>query len=610
MNAEARTRRERARLGDVERTLIRIRWFGVAFGLFQTWQAIGSAGLPGNFVSASFATMGLLAFGNLVVGALTRRASEPSSLRRIGHGAFALDVVVVFANVWLSSYDRNATTWTLAYILPLEGAIRYQMRGAAVSIAAFSVSEFAREFQRLALFDDLTFEISSVTYRAGLMAIIGLVAGTMARGMERQRVAAEARADELGRMARSETAARTEIQAFHDVVLAGIGSGTIEQTLSDIATAMGHAFGWEAFAIGLVDDATGDVKLMGSYGFPRRVIDQVMPAGQGIVGRAIATGRPQLIPDTRDDPDYVEWNSLVRSEMTAPISFEGKVIGAVDVEDREPARFSVEDVALLERLAIQIGLVVSNARLLSAQRAMVARLQELDTMKSDFVAVTSHELRTPLTAVQGFIRTLRRPDVKLSPAEMAEFLAIVDRQTERLSRLVEELLLTARIDAGTIDLRMDSVDAAEVLEETLAELGEGRDRVQLAIDPALPRIVTDAQRLGQIARNLIENALKFSPEDRPVRVTLVRDGSSLQLEVADRGSGIPENELGQVFDRFHQVGGSLRRRGQGLGLGLYIVRNLVEAMNGSIDVRSIIDEGTTFTVLMPLVQAGRRSSSA
>ena len=193
---------------------------------------------------------------------------------------------------------------------------------------------------------------------------------------------------------------------------------------------------------------------------------------------------------------------------------------------------------------------------------------------------------------------------------MEEFLAIVDRQVERLSRLVEELLLTARIDAGAIDLLMDSVDVAEVLEETLVELGDGRARVQLAVDPSLPRIATDAQRLGQIARNLIENALKFSADEEPVRVTVVREGAVLLVEVADRGPGIPEDQLPQIFERFHQVGGSLRRRGHGLGLGLYIVRNLVDALNGTVRVRSTLGEGTTFSVRIPLVPAAARSSSA
>lgn len=600
---------EATRLRDVERSLIWIRWFGTAFGVFQVWQLSGPD-TPSNLVPISFQTVAALGIGNLLIMQLMRRARTLTQLRRIGYFAFALDIVVVFSNIWLGSYDRLSTSWTLAYAIPLEGAIRYQMPGAAISIAVFSLSELARDFYRTSLFDDLGFEAASFTYRVGLFAIIALIAGVMARNLQRERSAAESRADEVERIARRESAARAEVQAFHEVVLAGIGGESLDDTLKAVSEAMGRAFGWEAFAVGLIDEATGDVKMVGSYGFPPSVIDHVMPAGLGVVGRAIATGETQLICDTRLDADYVEWNRHVRSEMTAPIRFEGKIIGVVDVEAREESGFSQDDLARLERLTGQIGLVISSARLLAQERAMVERLQELDQMKSDFVAVTSHELRTPLTAVQGFVRTLRRPDVRLAQGEMQEFLGIVDRQVERLSRLVEELLLTARIDAGTIDLRMDSVDVSEVLEETLVELGDGRGRVQLATDPSLPRIATDSQRLGQVARNLIENALKFSDDDQPVRVTIVPDGSRLLIEVADRGAGIPPDELPHVFDRFHQVGGSMKRHRQGLGLGLYIVRNLVEALNGSVEVASTVGEGSTFTVAIPLVPAVAQSSTA
>lgn len=594
----------------VERSLILVRWFGVLFGAFQISQTHGPPETPAYFFPGGYASIAALAIGNILITRLAGRSGDVSSLRRIGYAAFSLDMAVILANIWLDSYVPGSTSWTLGFVLPLEGAIRYQMVGAAASIGAFAASEVAREAYLLSLFEDHAVEISGVTYRVGLLAIIAFVAGLMARNLERERHAAESRADELERMALREAAARNEIQAFHDVVLAGIGTGTLSATLAEVASVMGRAFGWEAFAIGVIDEADGSVKLKGSYGFAPSIIDQTMPAGKGIVGRAIATGETQLLCDTSTDPDYVEWNPLVRSEMTTPIRFEGKIIGVVDVEAREESHFTDEDVARLERLADQIGLVISNARLLAAERAMVERLQQLDTMKSDFVAVTSHELRTPLTAAQGFIRTLRRPDIQLKPGEMEEFLAIVDRQVERLSRLVEELLLTARIDAGAIDLRMDSVDISEVLEETLKDLGDGRVRVQLAIDPSLPRVVTDAQRLGQIARNLIENAIKFSPDDQPVRVTAIRNGMTLELEVVDQGAGIPDGELVQIFDRFHQVGGSLRRRGQGLGLGLYIVRNLVDALNGAIQVRSTPGEGTTFSVSLPLVPAAARSSTA
>jgi signal transduction histidine kinase len=432
----------------LERGLARVRWFAVAFGLFQVSQlGSGVPRPPHGVIGISYATIGLLAIGNVVIWRLTSRRLDARTLWLIGLGAFILDAAVILANVWLGSYDRYGAGWVLAYVLPLEAAIRYELRGAWVAIGVFTMSEGLREAYRLTLFPDLGFATSSVTFRAGIFAIIAFVAGIMARSLHREREEAERRAEENARLADS------------------------------------------------------------------------------------------------------------------------------------------------------------NARLLAQERATVERLRELDTMKSDFVAVTSHELRTPLTAVHGFIKTLRRPDISFSSRDVQDLLAIVERQTERLTRLVEDLLVSARIEAGTIDLHMTTVDVAATLREALADLEAGRERVQLAVDPGMPAIVTDGVRLGQIARNLIENALKFSDDPAPVRVTALAEGGSLLLEVSDRGAGIPPDELPHVFERFHQIGDPLQRSTRGLGLGLYIVRNLVDALNGSVEARSTVGDGTTFTVRVPLVVA-------
>lgn len=594
----------------LETGLVRVRWFAVAFGFFQVWQLGGTMPTPPDYVvPLSYVSIATLAVGNVMVSLATRRAGGLRSLRRIGAAAFALDAAVIFATIWIGSFDQNATGWTLAYVLPLEGALRYQLCGATASIVAFGVSESVREIYRQSLFSDLPFEVSSVTFRVGVFTIIALVAGMMAKGLERERLAAETRAEELERMARREADGRNEVQAFHDVVVAGLAGGTFADTMADIVEAMHRSLGYEAFAIRLIEN--NQLKLVGSYGFPEGSVGRSLPAGAGIVGRAISTGESQLVADTLADPDYVPWLSNAASEMVAPLTTaNGQIIGVLDVESSTPAHFTAEDLDRLERLSSQIALVISSAKVLATERATVERLRELDTMKSDFVAITSHELRTPLTSIQGFIKTLRRSDVTLSRREMRDFLEIVERQAERLSRIVEGLLLTARIDAGTIDLRMDSAEVAAIVEETLAEVGPGRDRVQLAVDPNLPPIVTDGQRLGQILRNMIENAVKFSGEDAPIRVTIVREGSTLLVEVADRGPGIPEEDLPHAFDRFHQAGGSLRRVGQGLGLGLYIVRNLVEALNGSVEVRSTPGQGATFVVRLPLVAATPRAARA
>src|SRR5438093_8645330 len=161
-----------------------------------------------------------------------------------------------------------------------------------------------------------------------------------------------------------------------------------------------------------------------------------MSMGEGVYGVVAATGEPRLVRDVRAE-HYAEWVPGIRSELCVPLTDGSRVIGVVDVESFEVGGLTDADLERLVRLAPQISLVISNARLLARERAMVARLRDLDLMKSDFVAMTSHELRSPLTSVRGFIRTLRRPDLVVNDQQRDEYLAVIDRQTERLSRLVE-----------------------------------------------------------------------------------------------------------------------------------------------------------------------------
>jgi signal transduction histidine kinase len=286
--------------------------------------------------------------------------------------------------------------------------------------------------------------------------------------------------------------------------------------------------------------------------------------------------------------------------MTVPMRIGDELIGVVDVESSEPDRFTVQDLGLLTRVSDQIALVAHSNRLLSQQRQTMQRLQELDQMKSDFVAITSHELRTPITAIRGFVKTLLRNRDRLSDDQLTSFMQTIDRQSGRLARLVEDLLFVSRIEAGAVRLAPRPVEAAPLLRESVEAFGpEGRERVDLQLPDDLGTIVVDPQRLDQIVRNLVENALKFSPRESPVTVCAAATDGILTLAVTDAGAGIAPEDLPHIFDRFHQGGKVSTRENEGAGLGLYITRRLVEAMEGTIDVRSEPGGGSTFTVTIP-----------
>jgi signal transduction histidine kinase len=235
------------------------------------------------------------------------------------------------------------------------------------------------------------------------------------------------------------------------------------------------------------------------------------------------------------------------------------------------------------------------------------RLQELDQMKSDFVAITSHELRTPLAAIGGFVNTLLRRIDQLSGEEVREFLNIVDQQTARLIHLVEDLLVVGRIEAGKLGLDPHSIEPSDFLAHVVRGLGDGASRVRAETQEPLPAFVADPGRLAQILVNLLQNALKFSTPDRPVRLVAAVETSGgdelVRFDVIDEGIGISPDELEVIFERFHQAEAATTRRAEGTGLGLYITKKLVEAMDGSISVDSEVGRGSTFTVRLPLLRS-------
>ena len=263
----------------------------------------------------------------------------------------------------------------------------------------------------------------------------------------------------------------------------------------------------------------------------------------------------------------------------------GAVAGAM-ARNLERERAQAEDHAIeLTRLAEQ-------------ERATIARLQELDAMKSDFVAIASHELRTPLTAMHGSIKTLSARH-NLTDDERNTLLDMLNRQTDRLARLVEDLLIVSNIENDRIGLHPEPTDMHAVVDTLCEELGPRAARVSCAIGPDLTDVMTDTQRFGQIIRNLVENALKFSPDDTIVRTSIHRAPDGLLLEVSDDGRGIAAEDIPRLFDRFYQVGGALRRVGDGFGLGLYITKRLVDALGGQITVDTEVGKGTTFKIWFP-----------
>jgi Na+/proline symporter/nitrogen-specific signal transduction histidine kinase len=236
-------------------------------------------------------------------------------------------------------------------------------------------------------------------------------------------------------------------------------------------------------------------------------------------------------------------------------------------------------------------------------RAANERLKELDRLKDDFVSTVSHELRTPLTSIRSFSEILH-DNPELVPEKRDEFLGIIVKESERLTRLINEVLDLSKIQSGTLDWHMADVDLAELARDAAAATSQlFRDkgvRLDLALPDKTPALWADRDRLMQVTVNLLSNAVKFCPNAKG-RVTLavVSDPDAVTLSVADNGLGIAAEHHAAVFERFHQVGVTLTEKPQGTGLGLAISRMIVDHHGGRIWVESEIGKGATFRVRVP-----------
>ncbi|TMA56473.1 MAG: HAMP domain-containing protein, partial [Deltaproteobacteria bacterium] len=238
----------------------------------------------------------------------------------------------------------------------------------------------------------------------------------------------------------------------------------------------------------------------------------------------------------------------------------------------------------------------------------VTDIKRFESMRSDFVANVSHELRTPLTAIRGYVETLLHtppPD----PQDSRQFLEIIDRHSDRLSRLTEDLLTLSDLESGKVHLSQQLLDAGNLIQRVLEVFWDqaARKKIKLTqeVAPGLPKLAGDLDRLQQLFINLVDNAIKYTPLEGVVSLTVtqtaVHNGGAPHIEIAvrDTGPGIPEKDLPRITERFYRVDKARSRDLGGTGLGLAIVKHIVQAHKGELSIESTLKKGTTVRVRLP-----------
>jgi signal transduction histidine kinase/CheY-like chemotaxis protein len=292
----------------------------------------------------------------------------------------------------------------------------------------------------------------------------------------------------------------------------------------------------------------------------------------------------------------------IRSLMGAPLMIEGEIIGVIYAVAAEANRFKENDLPLLQLVADRVALAIEHARLYEAEQQARISAEAANRMKDEFLATVSHELRSPLNAILGWMKLLRAG--RLDEQGASHALETVERSARAQSRIISDLLDVSRIISGKLLLKVRPIEPVRVIEAAVeavrpAAVAKGI-RFETSLDPSAGPISGDADRLQQIVWNLLSNAIKFTSSGGLVEVSLKNTGSQAEIEVRDSGIGIKPDFLPYVFDRFRQGDASSSRRQGGLGLGLAIVRHLVELHGGTVAVHSEGEgKGSRFVVKLP-----------
>ena len=336
--------------------------------------------------------------------------------------------------------------------------------------------------------------------------------------------------------------------------------------------------------------------------------------GKGLVGAVIATGEPartaDVFDDPRSNPDYfvlARADGIV-SSMAVPIRVRSRVEGVIYFAHRTRRPFTDQDELIAMRLADHAGVALQNAELYRREQRARAEAETANRSKDDFLALLSHELRTPLQSMLGWVRLLRRD--ALDPAAAARALETIDRNAQAQARIIGDLLDISRIVAGKLRIELRPLNLVAVIntavESARPEAAARGIRLEMTVDGDAAEVEGDAERLQQVLANLLSNALKFTPSGGSVEVRLERDGARARIAVRDTGPGIPADILPYVFDRFRQADSSATRAHGGLGLGLAIVRHLVELHRGTVRAESGgTVPGATLIIELPLSRAAQ-----
>ena len=381
----------------------------------------------------------------------------------------------------------------------------------------------------------------------------------------------------------------------------------LEPLLKKIASTAAELTSSEGASILLWDGRSGELRFRAAAGDQAGSLANIpVPIKSSLAGAVFMSGEPLIVSDTQSDPRHYDpvgqkIQMKINSLVAVPMQIKERRIGVLEAVNKLNGQgFTTEDVETLVDLGAQAAVAIENARLVGALRTAYERLGELDRLKSDFIAIASHELRTPLSLILGYASLLRdQVDGAGSPQ-----LDVVLRAAMRLKNLIETMLNLRYLETGELELSCEQFDlGADVREACIAyrALAEANNlRLSFRVPPQPLLIEADRDKVHVVLDNLLSNAVRFTPAGGTVQVSVSRQNDQIQVDVADTGVGIPQEELDRIFEPFEQVEDHMTRRHGGMGLGLPTVKGLVELHGGTVWVESVPNQGSHFVFALPV----------
>ena len=291
--------------------------------------------------------------------------------------------------------------------------------------------------------------------------------------------------------------------------------------------------------------------------------------------------------DEPSDAELIEEPLIARSEVLGVIQI---LVRKNDPRERE----------LLRTFLPFMSSAIANATEFEEQRLLAIRSEELQRVQKEFLSVVSHELRTPLAVVMGYAETLARNVESLDPQQIVTISARTRDASRRLARLIGDLFDLAQADRGSLRVSLYPTSVERVLKQAAFEVPSPKHKLEVECDSDLPPVLADRDRLNQVVVNLVSNAERYSPEGTRVRIAARKADDSVAITVEDEGIGIAPEMKARIFERFFQAEDPARRSTGGLGVGLFLVKEICDRMNATIDVESEPGQGSRFTVRLPI----------